>query len=45
MGDLTRKKVPYASQRELLGALESLKELTVAEACEVLKLNARRYYR
>jgi putative transposase len=45
MGDLTRKKVPHLSRIELLGALESLKELTVAEACEVLKLNARRFYR
>lgn len=45
MGDLTRKKVPYTSQKELLEALESLKELTVAEACEVLKLTSRRYYR
>ncbi|MDP2929217.1 MAG: integrase core domain-containing protein [Candidatus Omnitrophota bacterium] len=45
MGDLTRKHVPYPSQKELIGVLETLKELTVAEACEALKLNARRYYR
>lgn len=45
MGDLRRKKVAYASQRELLGVLDTLRELTVAEACEVIKLNARRYYR
>ncbi|MBL7072132.1 MAG: transposase [Candidatus Omnitrophica bacterium] len=45
MGDLTRKHVPYASRKELVGVLETLKELTVAEACEALKLNARRYYR
>lgn len=45
MGDLTRKHVPYSSQKELIGVLETLKELTVAEACEALKLNARRYYR
>ena len=45
MGDLTRKNVPYPSRMELLSVLEGLKELTVAEACEVLKLNARRYYR
>ncbi|MBU4467314.1 MAG: DDE-type integrase/transposase/recombinase [Candidatus Omnitrophica bacterium] len=45
MGDLKRKHVPYPSQKELIGALETLKELTVTEACEALKLNARRYYR
>ena len=45
MGDLSRKKVPYASQKELIDALEGLKELTVAEACEALKLSERRYYR
>ncbi|MDP2913183.1 MAG: integrase core domain-containing protein [Candidatus Omnitrophota bacterium] len=45
MGDLTRKHVPYPSQKELISVLETLKELTVAEACEALKLNARRYYR
>ena len=45
MGNLSRKHVPYTSQKELIGALEGLKELTVAEACEALKLNARRYYR
>lgn len=45
MGDLTRKHVPYPSQKELIEVLETLKELTVSEACEVLKLNARRYYR
>jgi putative transposase len=45
MGDLTRKHVPYPSQKELIGVLETLKELTVSEACEALKLNARRYYR
>ncbi len=45
MGDLTRKYVPYPSRKELIGVLETLKELTVAEACEALKLNARRYYR
>ena len=45
MGDLSRKKVPYASQKELIAALEGLKELTVAEACEALKLSERRYYR
>lgn len=45
MGDLTRKHVPYPSRKELIGVLETLKELTVAEACEALKLNARRYYR
>ncbi len=45
MGDLSRKKVPYTSQKELIDALEGLKELTVAEACEALKLSERRYYR
>ena len=45
MGDLSRKKVPYAFQKELIGTLEGLKELTVAEACEALKLSERRYYR
>jgi len=45
MGDLTRKHVPYPSQKELIGVLETLKELTVSEACEALKLNSRRYYR
>ncbi len=45
MGDLMRKHVPYPSQKELIEVLETLKELTVAEACEALKLNARRYYR
>ena len=45
MGDLSRKKVSYASQKELINALEGLKELTVAEACEALKLSERRYYR
>ena len=45
MGDLSRKKVSYASQKELIDALEGLKELTVAEACEALKLSERRYYR
>ncbi len=45
MGDLSRKHVPYPSQKELIGVLETLKELTVTEACEALKLNARRYYR
>ena len=45
MGDLSRKKVPYTSQKELLGALEGLNELTVAEGCEALKLSSRRYYR
>ena len=45
MGDLSRKKVSYASQKELIDALEGLKELTVAEACETLKLSERRYYR
>lgn len=45
MGNLSHKKVPYPSQRELLDVLDTLKELTVAEACEALKLNARRYYR
>ncbi|MFA4873677.1 MAG: integrase core domain-containing protein [Patescibacteria group bacterium] len=45
MGDLSRKKVPCASQKELIDALEGLKELTVAEACEALKLSERRYYR
>jgi len=45
VGDLSHKKVPYASQKELISALEGLKELTVAEACEALKLSKRRYYR
>jgi len=45
MGDLTRKHVSYPSQKELIGVLETLKELTVTEACEALKLSARRYYR
>ena len=45
MGDLSYKKVNRISQKELLEVLETLKELTVAEACEVLKLNSRRYYR
>lgn len=45
MGDLTRKHVPYPSQKELIEVLETLKELTVTEACEALKLNQRRYYR
>lgn len=45
MGDLSRKKVSYASQKELLSALEGLNELTVSQGCEVLKLNSRRYYR
>ena len=45
MGDLSRKWVPYPSQKELIEVLEGLKELTVREACEALKLNSRRYYR
>lgn len=45
MGDLTRKHVPYASRKELVSVLETLRELTVSEACEALKLNARCYYR
>lgn len=45
MGDLSRKKIKRISQKELLEVLGTLKELTVAEACEVLKLNSRRYYR
>lgn len=45
MGDLTRKHIPYPSRKELIEVLEGLKELTVTEACEALKLNQRRYYR
>ena len=45
MGDLSRKWIPYPSQKELIEVLETLKELTVTEACEALKLNSRRYYR
>ena len=45
MGHLSRKKINRISQKELLEVLGTLKELTVNEACEVLKLNARRYYR
>ena len=45
MGDLSHKKINRISQKELLEVLGTLKELTVAEACEVLKLNSRRYYR
>ena len=39
------KKVNRLAQEELIKVIEGLKELTVTEACEVLKLKPRRFYR
>ena len=44
-GDLPHKKLSHAARKELIKVIDNLKKLTIAKACEVLKLNARCYYR
>lgn len=45
LGDLSYKKVSGREREELIKVVDSLKELTIAKACEVLRLNPRRYHR
>jgi transposase len=45
MGDLSHRKVPSTARKELIEVIAGLKELTIAKACEVLRLNMRRYHR
>lgn len=44
-GELSRTKISSITQEGLINAMQELKELTITDGCEVLRLQRRRYYR